>query len=443
MPAGRSKNSPSALAPGAGLYRYPRPLGRGVWWLVILRWIACGALFFVIWLSSGPLAVVSDPQPLYICGLVLALYNALLQAVARRINRLAEEWIEWIVFLQISLDLALLTLLLYFSGITHNPFIFYYVFHIIIAGIILPDRYAYFLAAQASVMVGSVFSLQYRGIIPEHPLSYPAAGGQEGSFLVGKFIALASTLFFAAYFTVSVLKQVRLAEREIRQKEKIISLGQLVSGIVHQIKNPLDGLKNCLHLLGGWSSPANERERLVGLMAEELERIEALTVRLQDYARPHIVERQPVDVNRQAAGALRLLELKATDHITIATELAQVPPAWADPFALQEIIINFCSNAIAAMPGGGKLTVRTRSAPVHHGRNSAGVRIEVSDTGHGILREHRELVFEAFYSTRPPGEGSGLGLWICRTLAAEMGGYIEVESEPGVGSTFSLVLEAV
>ena len=378
MPPHKSNKSHSAPAPyaaaGASLYSHPRPLGRGVAWLVTLRWIACAGLFFAIWLASGPLAVVPNPRPLYLTGLALVLYNALLQAVNRRISRMSEEWIELILFLQVSVDLALLTLLLYYSGITHNPFIFYYVFHIIIAGILLPERYAYFLAALASAMAGSVLSLQQRGIIPEHPLSYAAASGHEGSLLLGKFIALASTLFFAAYFTVSVLKQVRRAEKEIRQKEKIISLGQLVSGIIHQVRNPLDGLKNCLHLLRGSGQAQAAQDKLVSLMAGELERIESLTVRLQDYARPHTTRRQPVDVNRQVAAALRLLELKPADHIAISTELGQVPQAWADPFALQEIIINFCSNAIAAMPTGGRLSLRTRSAPAHHGRGAPEVR---------------------------------------------------------------------
>ncbi|OGF99469.1 MAG: hypothetical protein A2Z86_07400 [Candidatus Glassbacteria bacterium GWA2_58_10] len=427
---------------GSGLYSHIRPLERGLWWLVVLRWIACGGLILVIWLASGPLAVVEAPKPLYLSGLLLALYNALLQSVNRRINRLPGPWIEWILFLQISIDLAILTLLLYFSGIAENPFIFYYVFHIIIAGILLPDRYAYFLAALASTMVGSVFSLQFRGVIPEHPLSYFASGSHDGSFLLGKFIALASTLLFAAYFTISVLKQARLAEREIRQKEKIISLGQLVSGIIHQIKNPLDGLKNCLrHISSGSSRPEN-CDRFIALMSEELERIEGLTVRLQDYARPKGIEIQPVDINREVASAMKLLEIKDTGKVVIRTEFGTVPRAKADPFALQEVIINLCSNALAAMPNGGTLTVRTFHTTFKTGRPSNGVGIAVEDTGLGLRPEETELVFEPFYTTRKPAEGTGLGLWISQMLVGQMGGVIEVASTPGKGSTFSLVLQS-
>ena len=433
-------------APPAGrrhLYNSSRYMERGFYWLVCLRWVACSGLFFVIWLASSPLDVLSNPRPLYIICILLALYNAVLLIFSRRSSRLSAEWIERILFWQITIDLIALTLLLYFSGISHNPFILYFVFHITIAGILLPDFYAYLEASLASLMVGAVLAFQYWGLIPEYALNLASVtNGDSGTFLLAKFLAQSSTLLFAAYFTIAVLRYVRYAESEIRQKEKFLSLGELVSGIVHQIKNPLDGLKNCLHhITAGTSEPA-VNDKFVALMGEELERIESLTYRLQEYSRPHGIELQPVDINKEINSALKLLQIKDTGKVSIRSEMRPVPKAKADPFALQEVIINLCTNAIAAMPNGGTLTIRTHPASYKIGKSTGGVGVEIIDTGHGIRPEEKDLVFEPFYSTKPRSEGTGLGLWICQMLVSQMGGLLEVESAPGKGATFSLVLQA-
>ena len=447
MASEASKQSlPGMRAPPTGrkhLYDSSRHMERGFFWLVSLRWVACSGLFLVIWLASSPFDVLSNSSPLYIICISLALYNAILLIVSRKSSRLSAEWIERILFWQITIDLVALTLLLYFSGISHNPFILYFVFHIIIAGILLPDFYAYLEAVLASIMVGAVLAFQYWGVIPEHPLNLPSiTNGDAGIFLLAKFLALSSTLFFAAYFTVSVLRYVRYAESEIRQKEKFLSLGELVSGIVHQIKNPLDGLKNCLHHITDGTSQQEVSNKFIPLMGEELERIEGLTYRLQEYSRPHDIELQPVDVNKEINSALKLLQIKDTGKVSIRSETRAVPKAKADPFALQEVIINLCTNAIAAMPNGGTLRIRTRPASYKIGKSTGAVGIDVIDTGHGLRPEEKDLVFEPFYSTKSSSEGTGLGLWICQTLVSQMGGLLEVESTPGKGATFSVVLQS-
>ena len=420
-------------------------LDGGLNWLVNLRWVACGGLFFVIWFVSGFLDIVPDPLPLYLLGLFLVGYNLFFWFIARKKVRPSEDWLVRILFLQITVDLMALTLLLYFSGISHNPFIFYFVFHIIIAGILLPETLAYLEAIIASGMVGTILLLQYQGLIPEHALNlWYLRGGASGKgiYLLGKFIALSSALLFAVYFTVSVLKNVRYAEAEIRQKEKFLGLGQLVSAIIHQIKNPLDGLKNCLHHVKNGPPAPEGSESFIMLMREELERIERLTYRLQDYARPHGIDIQAVDVNREINAALRLLEIQVTNEVKICSELEQVPKAKGDPYALQEVVINLCTNAVDAMPDGGMLTIHTYPTSFKLNGAPGSVAVEVTDTGEGLGPEELDLVFEPFYTTKPPTEGTGLGLWICQMLVSQMGGSIEVTSTPGKGSTFKVMLKA-
>ena len=119
------------------LHNTARYLDRGFSWLVTLRWVACCGLFTVIWFVSTRLDVLADPFPLYTIGLLLTLYNAVFWLVSRKSAKLSEEWLLRFLFLQITVDLVFLTLLLYYSGISHNPFIFYFVFHIIIGSFII------------------------------------------------------------------------------------------------------------------------------------------------------------------------------------------------------------------------------------------------------------------------------------------------------------------
>ncbi|MBN2290426.1 MAG: hypothetical protein JXQ83_13910 [Candidatus Glassbacteria bacterium] len=427
------------------LYSATRRRDGGISWLIALRWVACAGLFFVIWFSSAVLDVVANPLPLYLIGLFLATYNLLFWLLERKKVSPTDEWVVRTIFWQITIDLVALTLLLYFSGISHNPFIFYFIFHIIIAAILLPEPVAYLEALLASLLVGTVLLLQYLGLIPEHKLNMAFLhGGLEGQgiYLVGKFLALSSTLLLAAYFTVSVLSSVRHAELEIRQLEKYSSLGQLVSGILHQIRNPLDGLKNCLRQIRDRSVRDESCDLYMQLMNEEIDRIERLTYRLQDYARPHKIEIQPVDVNLEVSAALRLLEIKKNQDIRIRKELGEISKARGDPFALQEVVINFLTNACTAMPQGGILTVRTYPTTIKLARQVKGVAVEIVDTGVGIGPEENELIFEPFYTTRDTSQGTGLGLWICQLLVSRMGGRIEVESTPGKGSVFRVLLEA-
>ena len=415
-------------------------LGKGIGWLVNLRWIASLGLFFVVWLVSEPLAVLDNPMPLYFIGISLIVYNSILYLLKSRLADLRGEKAELVIFAQITIDLLALTLLLYFSDISANPFIFYYTFHIIIAGILLPVRYSYFAAVLASILAGSMIYLQHTEVIRSHPLVLTIAVQENGILVAGKMFALSSTLFLSAYFTHNVLEQVRTAENDIRRQDKLLSLGKLVSGIIHQIKNPLDGLKNCLHILANFRKPAADCERYMKLMADELNRIERLTERLQDYASSREVKLAEVHVNEQVLKALNLLEIRCRDGITIESDLADMlPQVNADPQALQEIVLNLCRNAIDAMPGGGRLVVRT-------GMKAMGdqkiIFISVTDTGNGLERRETEKIFEAFYTTKMSGEGTGLGLWICRTLATQMGAKLSVESLPGKGSTFSISFSA-
>ncbi len=415
----------------------------GARWLVSLRWVACGAVFAATWIASSVLRILADPTPLYAVASAMVLYNLIFYLVQRDTSA-GPRNVDRIIFLQILFDLVALTLLLYFSDMPRNPFLFYFVFHMIIAGMYLRGRAPYFFAGLSTAMVGSVLLLLYLRWIPLYPLRFPSNMPRpslpDGLDLLGIFVAFSSTLWMVVYFTTSIRRYVDRAHAELRQKEKMLGIGQLVAGIAHQIANPLDGVQNCLTRIGQRVKDEPHLTEYVEMMTEALERIERTAKRVQAFARPKGITLQSTDVNQAVEGTLEVLGPSGGQNVRIKKELGNVAAVQGDPYTLQEVLFNLCTNALAAMPDGGTLTMRTYSLGNMDEDQMGSVAIDVGDTGVGIPRVDLERIFEPFYTTRAESGGTGLGLGLCRMLISEMGGRIEVRSALGQGTTFTVML---
>ena len=340
------------------------------------------------------------------------------------------------IFLQVMFDLIALTLLLYFADLPRNPFLFYFVFHMIIAGMYLRGRAPYFFAAMSTTMVGGVMLLLYLRWIPAHPLRFPS--DPSGPRRPTGWICWASSRPSPAPCGWPCTLPPRSAatwigpHAELRQKEKMLGIGQLVAGIAHQIANPLDGVQNCLGRIGQRVKDDPHLTEYVQLMAEALERIERTAKRVQAFARPRGITLQSTDVNQAVEAMLEVLGA-AGRNIRIRKELGDVAPVQGDPYTLQEVLFNLSTNALNAMPKGGTLTLRSYALGRKDEDQMGSVAIDVSDTGVGIARVNLEKIFEPFFTTRADSGGTGLGLGLCRMLISEMGGRIEVRmrTRPG------------
>jgi signal transduction histidine kinase len=414
----------------------------GARWLVFLRWFACAGVFVIISLAFLA-GVLVNPLPLYTVGLAMVGYNLIFEQYQRH-SHSGNGSVDRSIFLQVLLDLMALTLLLYFSDLPRNPFLVYFVFHMIIAGMYLRGWVPYFFAGISTVMIGAVMLLEYLGWIPVFSLQFStsiaATRPPDGLYLLGVFAATTSSLWIAVYFTTSIRRYVDRAHAELRQKEKMLGIGQLVAGIAHQIANPLDGVQNCLRRIGERVRPDPHLTEYVRMMAEALERIERTAKRVQAFAQPRGITLQSTDVNAAVEATLSVLGASFGRNIKIETDLGQVPRVQGDPYTLQEVLFNLCTNAFAAMPQGGTLTLRTLSLGSKDEDQMGSVAIEVTDTGVGIPRVNLEKIFEPFFTTRADSGGTGLGLGLCRMLISEMGGRIEVRSALGQGTTFTVVL---
>jgi len=414
----------------------------GARWLVSLRFGACAGVFLVT-TAAWLLGVLRQPLPLYAVGAVVLAYNLLFRLSRRDWWAITPQSVERIILLQILFDLVALAMLLYFAGLPRNPFLSFFVFHMIIAGMYLRGSLPYLVAATATLLVGSIMLLEYLEWIPNFDLEFFPGPSRPGPlYLFTVFAALASTLWIAVYFTTAIRRYVDRAHAELRQKEKLLGIGQLVAGIAHEIANPLDGVQNCLQRIGETVRDDPHLTEYVQMMVAALDRIERTAKRVQAFALPHGITLQATDLNAVVEATLSLLGPTRRNRVQIQTELKNVPPVQGDAYTLQEVLFNLCTNALAAMPRGGTLTFRTRLLAGGDDDQMDSVAVEVADTGVGIPRANLERIFEPFFTTRADSGGTGLGLGLCRMLIHEMGGRIEVRSVVQQGTVFTVVLNS-
>lgn len=220
------------------------------------------------------------------------------------------------------------------------------------------------------------------------------------------------------------------------QSEKLASLGKLAAGIAHEINNPLGGILIYSHLLLEETPKESPQAENLRKIVKETTRCKDIVKGLLEFARPKEPEMAPVDINTVVDKALSIFERQALfQNIKIEKEYGALPPIVVDSGQLQQVFANIIVNAAEAMAGNGVLTIRT-SLDV---RNEC-LRIEFADTGHGIAEEDLPRLFEPFFTTKEVGKGTGLGLAISYSIVQKHEGSIEVQSKPGKGSVFTVVL---
>ncbi len=236
------------------------------------------------------------------------------------------------------------------------------------------------------------------------------------------------------------------ANRAVARAEKLAAVGRLASGVVHEINNPLATISACAEALesrlkegafDGTRAVEDLREYL-GLIRTEAWRCKSITTGLLDFSRTRALRYRPINIAEVISSAARLVaHQKRGDGIEIVLKtdesLAQVT---GDSGQLQQAVIALATNAIDAMPAGGVLTITS-------GNHGDEVRIEVSDTGVGIAAENLTRIFEPFFTTKEVGRGTGLGLAVCYGILTEHGGGLNVQSNVGSGTTFTITLPAI
>ena len=232
----------------------------------------------------------------------------------------------------------------------------------------------------------------------------------------------------------------RQAQHQLVMNEKLTAIGELTAGVAHEINNPVAVIQGNLDLLkevlGDARAPVEEEIRLID---EQTLRIQAIVNKLLQFARPGDFAgyAEDTDVNGALSDCLVLTRHNLNRaKITVETKLEAVTSVEMNRGEMQQVLINLVVNAMQAMDGGGLLTLESRDVS---GEDFEGVTLVVRDTGHGINSADLGRIFDPFFTTKKQ-RGTGLGLSISYAIVQRYGGRISVESQPGVGTTFTLWL---
>ena len=245
---------------------------------------------------------------------------------------------------------------------------------------------------------------------------------------------------------IAQLSRVRDLEDRLRRADRLAALGTMAAGIAHDIRNPLTSILIFSQLMSLHHDDPDVREKFSRVVPRELERVQAVIEDMMELARPVTIHWDPVNLNEVFAQVLELFENQiATQQIRLAQEYDQdLPFCMADRKRLHRCFSNLVSNAIQAMPTGGDLTVRTGMVPTVVFPNSGlpdpqpepALRVTVADAGQGIPAERLSRIFDPFFTTKE--KGMGLGMAITHRIIEDHKGTIDVKSEVGVGTTFTV-----
>ncbi|MBN1872415.1 MAG: PAS domain S-box protein [Candidatus Omnitrophica bacterium] len=254
-------------------------------------------------------------------------------------------------------------------------------------------------------------------------------------------------------------ERLRRTQEELIQAEKMNAIGQLASGVAHEVKNPLGVVLQGINFLESRKKNAGGKElkRIISAIKENIIRADNIIRALVDFSRATELQIGLHDMRDILGNALHLIQhkLKAEDIRVVKDFEEDLPMVRVDRMKMEQVFVNLFLNAVQAMAGGGVLTLNTYSTKIKVGRNRVGRRksdffaigekvviVEVIDNGSGIKKEYLGRIFDPFFTTKEPGSGTGLGLSVTSNIVDMHRGLIEVDSEEGKGTKVRITLKA-
>jgi signal transduction histidine kinase len=441
-----------------------------------MRWVAILGVIAVTLMARYVFHIGFSTFPVYIICIFMVLYNLILIQQVRGLGKLAPErvisQVRKYTYTHIILDMLALTVLLHFTGGMENPFIFFFVFHIILASIGLRYTVVYLLSTIAIVMASLLVGLEYIGVIPHVnlegfvlPMRY-----QQGSRILAELAALAFLLYGTTYVSTAVAGELRKRQRQIvalrerllkektgeleRASDEIAKLEEersrflrFIGIAAHDLKAPLTAIQGFLWvMLGGFAGEISDKQK--NMLERSTRRITELLTLISDLLDiPRIETGQVVQEMKQFSlrqAIKNSLEsqrsLAQEKGVKLKVEIPEgLPKIKGSASRLQQVITNLVNNAINYTPEG-TITIRVQE-------RAKDLLVEVTDTGIGIPSDDMPRLFEDFFrASNVEAKGTGLGLSITKRIVEAHGGKIWVESpcsESNTGSKFSFTLPKI
>jgi signal transduction histidine kinase len=438
-----------------------------------MRWFAILGVIIVTVVARYAFDIGFTTLPVYIVCVFMALYNLVLTQQVRGLKKLPLHRViprvRRYTYIHILLDMFAMTVILHYTGGIENPFMFFFVFHIVLASIGLNYRIVYLLSTAAIDFVVLLVVLEYTGAITHVNLQgfVPPTLYREGSYIVARLITLVLLLYCITYVTTSIAGELRKRQRQVvalgerllaektgelerasteinelrEEREKFL---RFIGIAAHDLKAPLTAIQGFLWvLLGGFAGKISEKQK--NMLERSSHRITELLTLISDLLDIPRIETGQIVQEMKEISLLQVVRdsveserhLAETSGVGIQVEVPEVLPSIKGSAPrLKQVITNLVNNAIRYTPGG-TVTIRAQE-------RGDDLLIEVMDTGIGIPREDMPRLFEDFFrGSNVEIKGTGLGLSIAKRIVEAHGGKIWAESpcpETNTGCRFSCTL---
>ena len=428
-------------------------------WLIKLRWIAIFGIFAFPAFITYFFSLKVNLRPIVISAVIILAYNVLIYYYVMYISGRSENIrsrLTLIDNIQISLDLVVLTVILHNAGGIENPFIFFFIFHIIISGIMLPRAQAIMQATLAVLLVNSMILAEFSGLIKHWPvggyLKLPLYN--NGLYAASNSFIFITTVYISLYMASSISQSLKDREQRLvstnkmlEEKDKIKS--EYVLRVTHDIKGHIAAIQSCIHpVRAGITGPLNDKQsNLLGRADDRTEKLMTFTKSLLNLTIMKLnsnVDKKHFNAAEAAAKAVNFVRPNAAaKKIDLKTAFpAQGADIDASESEIQAVLIELLSNAIRYTPESGRVSLDMSL------KNNITI-IEISDSGIGIPENEVQKVFTEFYRATNAMKiennsgGSGLGLSIVKQAIERAGGNISIVSIEGKGTKIKIEIPAV
>ncbi len=419
-------------------------------WFIDLRWLAVIGVAGVVTAASLIFKVTLPLRFLYAGAAILACYNAVFLLYWKRLSASPgkdNKKQNLFANIQVATDLLMLTYFLHFGGSIENPFVYYFIFHMVIAGILLSNRAAYAHGAFAVLLIGSTSFLEYAGVIPHYHVSgFPDSEMiYNFKYLAGSLGVLSSTLFITIFMAATIVNKLRDREEKLDAANKLLAeqdrlKSQYVLTVSHDLKSSVSTIQSCLKVvLKGLTGSIGQKT------TEMLSRAERRSVYMLDFISDLLnlsSIRADKNLRKSQVSVSRIAE-RTVDNFSQRFQAKKIKFEFRDELeeamilanedSIERVFINLLENAVRYTPSGGKISLELRN-------KDGNIEVSVRDTGIGIAEDDQQSLFKDFYRAENARmiekDGTGLGLSIVKQIMDSHNGRIWLESRLGQGSRF-------
>ncbi len=416
---------------------------------VKLRWLMFWRVLFCIFLLVSAIILQFTkgdphltPARIILYALIVGIFG--LSLIYPLLARYLKGDVQF-AYLQIGIDTFLVTVILYLTGGFITIFSFLYLVIIIYSSMLLQRRGTMVIAGLCSIQFAGMVTLEYFGLMTPFGFDKGALAVNFKLNQIAFKVIITGLACFAVAFLSSLLseqtrktkKELRAMEHHVKRVEKMATIGEIAAGLAHEIKNPLASLTGSIQLLKEDLRWDSDQERLMQIILREADRLSSLVNNFLLYAKPPAGKIEAIDLEKVLNETADLFEKAASNGNRISTVRQLQPGVWIamDSMHLRQVLWNLLLNASEAIDGNGMIKIEMQP---HRGGE---VAVQIVDNGCGMSEETIRSIFDPFFTTKP--NGTGLGLSIVHSIVEAYGSWLDVHSELGKGTTFTLKFKQI